>query len=70
MDAKDLEQEIKYLEIFVEQLKLMMLNRKRKAIYDYKTFQCTDSDVRRVCSNIRKSSLVIKRRACQLGMEK
>ena len=67
MTEKELENELKYLELSVEKLKLMALNRKRKNKWEYQQYQCSDSDIERVCTTIRKCSLKIKQYAHFVG---
>lgn len=67
MTEKELDNELKYLEISVEKLKRMINSRKRERQMDYQSNQCADSDVMQVCSAIRKSSLMIKKHAHLVG---
>lgn len=67
MTEKELENELKYLEISVEKLKRMALKRKHEKEWHYRGEQCTDTDVEQVCNSIRKSSLIIKQHAHLVG---
>lgn len=67
MTVKDLENELKYLEISVEKLKRMALNRKIQKEWRYRTCHCTDTDVEQICNSIRKSSLTLKQHAHLVG---
>ena len=67
MKPRNLENNLKLLELSVAELRHMVDMRKDAREMDYKMFQCTDSDVIRACDNIRKSSLVIKQHAHLVG---
>lgn len=67
MKPRNLENELKFLELSVAELRRMVDMRKETGEMAYQIFQCTDGDVIRMCDNIRKSSLVIKKHACLVG---
>lgn len=67
MINKKLDNELKFLELSVAEL-LNIVKIRREAHEDsYKVLQCTDSDIIRMCDNIRKSSLTIKNHAHLMG---
>lgn len=69
MIEKDLENELTYLEISVEKLKRMVLNRKHEKEWRYRMYHCTDTEVKQICNSIRKSSLIIKNNAHLVGKQ-
>lgn len=67
MKPRNLENDLKFLELSITELRRMVDMRKEAGEMAYKIFQCTESDIIRMCDNIRKSALTIKNHAHLVG---